>query len=763
MKKTIYIPVILAAALSCSREETPVIVPEPLEAHREATITDILDSPAAIEGSVYVLLDDELAGKVERGTADAASLGMASMQRVFPDAGKFEPRSRDMGMHRWYDVTLPEGTTLRQAHEILSSHAHVDNVCPKFRMRRLMDNPNDTYYSLYQWHYSNVRTADVWRDYTVGSPDVIVSVVDEGVDMSHPDLADIVLAAGSNGSRNFVKSNYNITITRGDTGHGTHVAGTIAAINNNGAGCCGMAGGDAAAGKRGVRIMSCQVFEGDYSASDANFAAAIKWGADHGAVISNNSWGYTFTNEETGEIYEDTARNLFNNFSHPDEGRYTHPLKAAIDYFVKYAGYDEHGEQTGPMAGGLVFFSAGNDGDVPSIASLGAPANYSSVIAVGATNRNDIRAYYSDYGDYVDICAPGGDGLGQIFSTLPRSIAPSGYGYMLGTSMACPHVSGGAALLASYFGGPGFTAGKCREYLLEGARAITTDHNIGPLMDVYSSIEYGIMEGSGATVTLPTISTEYSGEWTLKAYGKMSATYEVRGFGITVSTEAGSPAAKWSSTGKYYTLSIDAIKADAGTYTARISATNKAGTVTLEIPYTILPNHAPTVSSPIGNLLLDRSGSAKIEVTNVFSDEDEDVLEYKVTTSGGSLDASVSNGIMTITAPNQSGLYTLTVTASDILGASVSDTFQLTVLSSSTGVIGYPNPMKDVLNVVIASTGATADIAIYGAAGGTVYKETMTMDAFTPHVIDVSGLAPGRYTLVATYDGKKYTQTLSKH
>ena len=118
---------------------------------------------------------------------------------------------------------------------------------------------------------------------------------------------------------------------------------------------------------------------------------------------------------------------------------------------------------------------------------------------------------------------------------------------------------------------------------------------------------------------------------------------------------------------------------------------------------------------------------------------------------------------MTITAPNQSGLYTLTVTASDILGASVSDTFQLTVLSSSTGVIGYPNPMKDVLNVVIASTGATADIAIYGAAGGTVYKETMTMDAFTPHVIDVSGLAPGRYTLVATYDGKKYTQTLSKH
>ena len=763
MKKTVYIPILLAAAMSCSREEAPVIAPEPIEAHREATITDILDSPVAIEGSMYVLLDDELAGKVERGAADAASLGMASMQRVFPDAGKFEARSREMGMHRWYDVTLPEGTTLRQAHEILNSHAHVVNVRPKFRMRRLMTNPNDTYYNPNQWHYSRVHADEVWRYYTVGSPDVIVSVVDEAVDMTHPDLTGVVLPAGSNGSRNFVKSNYNINITHGDTGHGTHVAGTIAAINNNGVGCCGMAGGDAAAGKRGVRIMSCQVFEGDYSASDANFAAAVKWGADHGAVISNNSWGYTFMNKETGEIYEDTAHSLFNFFSQPNEGRYSDPLKAAIDYFIKYAGYDENGEQIGPMAGGLVFFSAGNDGDRPSIASLGAPANYSSVIAVGATNINDIRSYYSDYGDYVDICAPGGDLLGKVFSTLPRSIVSSGYGLMQGTSMACPHVSGGAALLASYFGGPGFTAEKCREYLFEGARTIPTDHNIGPLMDVYSSIEYGIAEGSGATVVRPTVTTEYSGEWTLKAYGKMSATYEVRGFGTTVSTEAGSPAATWSSTGNNYVLSIDAIKAEAGTYTARISASNKTGTTTVDIPYTILVNHAPAVSSPIGNLLIDLGGSAKIEVSNVFDDEDEDELKYKVTTSSGGLDASVSNGIMTMKAPNQSGLYTVTVTATDILGASVSDTFQLTVLSSSTGVIGYPNPMKDILNVVIASTGATADIAIYGAAGGTVYKETLTMDAFTPHVIDVSGLAPGRYTLVATYDGRKHTQTLSKH
>ena len=152
-----------------------------------------------------------------------------------------------------------------------------------------------------------------------------------------------------------------------------------------------------------------------------------------------------------------------------------------MDYFIKYAGCDNLGEQlaSSPMKGGIVIFAAGNNG-----LENGAPANYDKVIAVGAITSDGARASYSNYGDFVDLCAPG--------SVIYSSIGGSRYSNMNGTSMACPHVSGVAALLVSQFGGKGFTAGMLKEKLLQGADyEAVAGKQIGSLVDAYGAFMYG--------------------------------------------------------------------------------------------------------------------------------------------------------------------------------------------------------------------------------------------------------------------------------
>lgn len=180
----------------------------------------------------------------------------------------------------------------------------------------------------YQWHYNNtgdysfkennpnakvvagcdVNCVEAWKMCT-GDPSIVVAVLDEGVMYTHPDLeANMwkndgeVLNAGKDADGNgyeddvygynFVEDTGLISWTgEGNTGHGTHVAGTIAAVNGNGRGVCGIAGGHDGSGS-GVKIMSCQVFAGDMSSTLDQEAKAIKYAADNGAVILQCSWGY---------------------------------------------------------------------------------------------------------------------------------------------------------------------------------------------------------------------------------------------------------------------------------------------------------------------------------------------------------------------------------------------------------------------------------------------------------------------------------------
>lgn len=407
-------------------------------------------------------------------------LGIVSIKRVFEYAGEFEPRTRAAGLHRWYAVEYAKDVPAAKAVNEFRSMPGVEYV--ERRHRIAINDFDDPGYSM-QWHYFNdgnkgkkgadINVRRVWKDYTTGDSRVIVSVVDGGIDPDHKDLKDNFIPGGSGGSRNFVDGNFVITAHR----HGTHVGGIIAAVNNNGKGICGIAGGDKANNKSGVKLLNSQIFatKNGKEVGGLSGAQGIKYGADHGAVISQNSWGYLIDTDGDGRISEkEKATALAMRIDHVD--------KDAVDYFIKHAGCAADGTQkpNSMMKGGVVIFAAGNDAF-----ENGAPANYDPIIAVGAIDKNGNRSYFSNFGDWVDIAAPGT----SIYSTYPNN----SYGLMSGTSMACPHVSGVAALVVSHCGGQGFTNKMLEERLIKGAKTgfLPAKANIGPLVDALGSITYG--------------------------------------------------------------------------------------------------------------------------------------------------------------------------------------------------------------------------------------------------------------------------------
>lgn len=432
------------------------------------------------QGMMYVKFSDEIIGLVEddlsRGNIvtkssdlnmTLGSLNIQKMERVFPHAGEFEGRTRKEGLHKWYRISFSEEMPVTKASGSLEEFDGFECVEP---VRKIQTGTfNDLVSELWGLNNTVYKGADinvqkVWEKYTVGNPNVIVAVVDTGIDFSHEDLAANILESGHINTNNISKP-----IEAGD--HGTHVAGTIAAVSNNGKGVAGIAGGNTAEGKRGISLLSCQIFG---NGGNGSTSQAIKWGADHGAVISQNSWGYDYDLNQDGRL---TGEEL----EYARSAKIENVLKDAVDYFIKYAGCDDAGEQLpdSPMKGGVVLFAAGNDG-----IDNGCPANYEPIIAVGATIRNGRKASFSNYGAWVDIAAPGQN----IYSTLPGN----SYGYLSGTSMACPHVSGVAALVVSHCGGRGFTNSQLEEKLLMTAnRTITPPSDqIGGLVDAYEAVRY---------------------------------------------------------------------------------------------------------------------------------------------------------------------------------------------------------------------------------------------------------------------------------
>lgn len=420
------------------------------------------------------------------------------IERIFPLDSRTEDKARAEGLHLWYVVRFSDKYPVDKVAADLSKLGEVSRVeynrtlkrastskAVPLSVSRLNEVVTKASSSLFndpllpeQWHLINngdlrptkfIKGADVqvekaW-EMSSGDPSIIVAVLDEGVDVHHEDLrssmwvneGEIWGAHNDNDGNGYAGDihGYNFVSGSGiiscesvyDTGHGSHVAGVIAASNNNGLGISSIAGGNASS--PGVRIMSCQIFSGAYAGTVLEEVRAIKYAADNGAVVLQCSWGYI---SGAANPFEWTPQ-----YSNDDEWlEYNVLEKKALDYFVHNAGSPD-----GVINGGIVVFAGGNE----AAPAASYPGAYHEYVAVASTAGDFTPAVYTNYGPGTSISAPGGDQdyyyeyadeshavgeVGCILSTLPKHISESGYGYMEGTSMACPHVSGVVALGLSY-------------------------------------------------------------------------------------------------------------------------------------------------------------------------------------------------------------------------------------------------------------------------------------------------------------------------
>lgn len=325
-------------------------------------------------------------------------------------------------------VEMPAGEDLALASARLQAQAGVEWAEPNY-LFRLDFVPDDPEYPKQAPYLDRISMPRAW-DLAVGRPEIVVAVLDTGVDLTHPDLAAAIWVnpaeVPGNGvdddGNGFVDDIHgwdfadNDNLPDDDHGHGTHVAGIVAAGLNNGIGIAGVAGG--------VTIMPVDVFQGGIGTYE-DLIRAIIYAADNGAHVINMSLGAS---------------------------SYSRGEEMAVDYAWS--------------RGAVVVAAAGNT----SRESYHYPAAHTNVIAVAATTADDYLASFSTRGDFVDVAAPGY----RVFSTFRGS----GYAYMSGTSMASPHVAGLAALILSR--NPGLSPDQVRTII----EATATD--LGPAgRDIY--------------------------------------------------------------------------------------------------------------------------------------------------------------------------------------------------------------------------------------------------------------------------------------
>ena len=243
-----------------------------------------------------------------------------------------------------------------------------------------------------QWHMRRIAAPAAW-DLTFGSYSIVVAVIDTGVDLSHPEFAGRLLPG-----YDYVNGD---DYPNDDNGHGTHIAGLIAAAANNGIGVAGLAAN--------VKLLPLKVLDDRGNGSYYDIAFGIRRAADGGAQVINLSLG--------GLSADDT-------------------LKSAVDYALARNVFIAAAAGNCAQDGPACFYQFNPDFY---------PAAYSGVVAVAASDRFDNWAPYSGYKSYIALAAPGGAGSDLILSTVP-----GGYGQKLGTSMATAQVSAAAALVLTY-------------------------------------------------------------------------------------------------------------------------------------------------------------------------------------------------------------------------------------------------------------------------------------------------------------------------
>ena len=814
--KLLLMPLLAGIVFSCVRE------PEaPLSDGQIPQETYAPDDEGVLKGWVRIKLRDDAQalrvgtftrGAMESGDPEldriAASLGATEVRRVFHEGGRFAERRRKFGLHLWYDVKFDDTLPVSRAQAELGSLSAVAHVQPVYTIRmfdagntlpeeavyvpaqrraeRAGAGPFDDPGLPKQWHYNNDGSGTKWVEgsdinlfeaweVTAGDPSVIVAVTDHGVEYDHPDLAGNmwVNEAELNGTPGVDDDNngyvddiygWNVILDSGTINpgtHGTHVAGTVAAVNNNGIGVCGVAGGTG--NGDGARIMSLAIFDST-SANAGSYPDAYAYAADNGAVISQNSWGYT------------------SGVAMPQD------VSDALDYFIANAGVDENGNQTGPMKGGLLVFAAGNEG-TPSARM---PAADPRTLCVTAMCSDYTRPNYANYSDDVDIFAPGGaDGNDRNYSDADRVYSTDldgGYSYKWGTSMACPHVSGIAALVIAHYGvgHPGFTVEECREILLRSYRSVSEyvepkyDGKLGVGLADAGMIfleDAGTAPGTVSAPAARAMGRELELAWTVPADGnglpvaEFRLTYTGRGIG---KTEGKAPDTSGEVVLRNYTAVAEtATYIWTGQYNTEYrfegSGIDRFGHESEKVSFSHstgdYENGKPRTQQDFAPVEFENVGEAyalSFDLSEYFTDPnfgDGDMLSYSLINRNEDIvDAAVQEGRLVL-LPVGKGTGRVTVTATDLDGEGVQSVLTVTVLNGpepaapAEGLRLSPNPAGDELGIAAGVRDAEVEVTVYDAAARRVIVGTVALDSRGYGTLNVSALAPGTYTLVLEAPG----------
>ena len=814
--KLLLMPLLAGIVFSCVRE------PEaPLSDGQIPQETYAPDDEGVLKGWVRIKLRDDAQalrvgtftrGAMESGDPEldriAASLGATEVRRVFHEGGRFAERRRKFGLHLWYDVKFDDTLPVSRAQAELGSLSAVAHVQPVYTIRmfdagntlpeeavyvpaqrraeRAGAGPFDDPGLPKQWHYNNDGSGTKWVEgsdinlfeaweVTAGDPSVIVAVNDHGVEYDHPDLAGNkwVNEAALNGTPGVDDDNngyvddiygWNVILDSGTINpgtHGTHVAGTVAAVNNNGIGVCGVAGGTG--NGDGARIMSLAIFDST-SANAGSYPDAYAYAADNGAVISQNSWGYT------------------SGVAMPQD------VSDALDYFIANAGVDENGNQTGPMKGGLLVFAAGNEG-TPSARM---PAADPRTLCVTAMCSDYTRPNYANYSDDVDIFAPGGaDGNDRNYSDADRVYSTDldgGYSYKWGTSMACPHVSGIAALVIAHYGvgHPGFTVEECREILLRSYRSVSEyvepkyDGKLGVGLADAGMIfleDAGTAPGTVSAPAARAMGRELELAWTVPADGnglpvaEFRLTYTGRGIG---KTEGKAPDTSGEVVLRNYTAVAEtATYIWTGQYNTEyrfeVSGIDRFGHESEKVSFSHstgdYENGKPRTQQDFAPVEFENVGEAyalSFDLSEYFTDPnfgDGDMLSYSLINRNEDIvDAAVQEGRLVL-LPVGKGTGRVTVTATDLDGEGVQSVLTVTVLNGpepaapAEGLRLSPNPAGDELGIAAGVRDAEVEVTVYDAAARRVIAGTVALDSRGYGTLNVSALAPGTYTLVLEAPG----------
>lgn len=516
MKHRIFVILLAIVAVGCVKDgaTSPVETPQS-EAVRLKLIGDLTANYR--EGSLLLLFDEATSDALRQGHSDAAAhifdgIAIENIEPAIRRMPKNEALARELGLDRWFIVKFDSETSVDSVVAKVAPFAEVcaveyntlsslasDCIATPFTGVAPTIAPlaegvafNDSM-SYLQWNLNNtgdkaialtaregadVGVKDAWR-LTAGTPDVIVAVCDAPIKYTHPDLKDAMWTntAELNGAEgidddgngfvddihgyNFCSEGYSNGainwLVDGESGHGTHVAGIVAATNNNSIGVSSIAGGS---GKGdGVRLMSCQIFEGSVSASNRDISEAFTYAADNGACIAQCSYGYEASFYASDNAYINASTLEY----------------SAIKYFT-----DPKNANHPALDANIAIFAAGNE----AASNSDYPGALPLCISVTAFGPDYLPGFYTNYGRGCNIAAPGGDKLqaqdgrydyAQILSTCISEVAGE-YAWMSGTSMACPHISGVAALGISYAGqlGKRYSADEFKAMLLTSVNDINS-------------------------------------------------------------------------------------------------------------------------------------------------------------------------------------------------------------------------------------------------------------------------------------------------